>query len=56
MLSQLTDPRSNSQFKIHLIIIIKISFLLRDSSMVEQLAVNQWVPGSSPGRGVKSLF
>ena len=28
-----------------------IENLFRDSSMVEQLAVNQLVPGSSPGRG-----
>ncbi len=29
---------------------------LRDSSMVEQLTVNQLVPGSSPGRGALSLL
>ena len=38
-------------------------FLFPDSSVVEQLAVNQWVPGSNPGLGAiqneqvrKSLF
>ena len=32
--------------------ILKLN-IFRDSSMVEQLTVNQLVPGSSPGRGAE---
>ena len=38
----------------HLVIqIVRTHYIFRDSSTVEQLAVNELVPGSNPGRGAE---
>ncbi len=59
-LSKATDFRSKPckllKLKIYYNRAKKMSHVLRGSSMVEQLTVNQLVPGSNPGRGADGFF